>query len=154
MTGIEIFETLITCLSPIIIAIIGYMQVRRDKSDKKYRELREQYDREKEAQAAKEKEEADKALEDIKKSIANMSAEIAELKALNEKNNINKELGRLIELTKLNYDYSHSISNLVTSIATDLQKSENIQHEEIDVALAKHRETTHELSTKLYKALY
>ena len=154
MNGVEVFETLVTCLSPIIIAIIGFMQVRRDKADKKYRELRDQYDKEAEARAAKEKAEADATLDELKKSIANMSEEISELKDINKKNNINNELRKLISMTKLNYDYSHSISNLVTSIARDLQKSDNIHHDEIDTALSKHMEETHELAQKLYKALY
>ena len=154
MTGIDVFETVITCLSPIIIAIIGFMQARRDKSNKEYRELREKYDREKEAQAVKEKEESDKVLEEIQKSIATMTEEIAELKAIGQHHDINKELEKLVQATTINYEYSQSLSGVVEAIGSSLQKTDMIQHDEIDVALAKHRDTDRELKKKLYKALY
>lgn len=154
MNGIEVFEIVITCLSPIIVAIIGCMQARRDKADKKYRELREQYDREKEDREAKEKEESDMALEEIKNSIKTMSDEIAELKIASKHQEINDELKALVKATTYNFEYSQSLSNVIDAIGTALQQSDNIPHDEINKAIEKHRETDQDLKTKLYKALY
>ena len=98
MNGVEVFETLVTCLSPIIIAIIGFMQVRRDKADKKYRELRDQYDKEAEARAAKEKAEADARNEAeqmifaTEKSIKDLGDKLTDAEWNELKNNTNQPM--------------------------------------------------------------
>ena len=109
---LENFTTLVTCLSPIIVAYFGYITTRQQKQTKEFIELQTKYNEQNEAMKKQEIEEQKRAIQSIKESVDKLQKQIDRM----DINQINNQLDNILELTHINFEYSQSLSQVICAI--------------------------------------
>ena len=143
---------LITCLSPIIVAYFGYMTTRQQKQTKEFIELQTKYNQQNENLKKQEIEEQKKAIAEIKSSVDKLQDQINKM----DIEHINTQLGNIIQLSHINFEYSQSLSQVICAIGDCI---ENAHIEEAPTArfqqeLARHQKDEREFASRILKIAY
>ena len=109
----DIFATIMTAITPLLIAILGYFQVKKEKEDKKYRELREETEKLQKEKENAERDEHNTKLENMQKNMDHLVTEVAELRKDVDIQKIEKQLNQLHSLNEFNFEYIQSLSSVV-----------------------------------------
>lgn len=158
---LEWLNTFIAALTPVLVALIGAFQIRRERRSKREKELMENIAKKNAEEAAEEKAALVGTLETLTKRIESVGAQVEQIgtqvDSIAEDQNIQKrQLEKLSQITEVNLEYSRSIGNVVITMsnslrATDIPDSEAVK---LDAAITDFRNNEQKLLSKLYKAMY
>lgn len=147
-----ILKDIVVVLCPVILAIFTYKTSKKEKSDKKYRELRQKVDEATE-KARKEREtKIDSSLTELSEAIDKVTNTVNKI----DMESIQSQLDDLKEINGLNLDYSQSLSRVVVKIA-DCMKDSGLSKDKQDAigsVIEEHQATEQEITKSLYKFLY
>ncbi len=152
---LTILERIITCITPVILAVIGLRQTRANKKVEEFtrvsKELAEMRDKEDQRQK-KELDEHFKKIEgsfdEFKKEFSGLSEKVESLSKLD------RQLRGLIELSQVNFEFCQSLSTIVSGIADALDSTDQINSEGLKTQLADHHKTEQALAGRILKIVY
>ena len=160
---LEALTTLITCISPIIVAYFGYIATRQQKQTKEFIELQTKYNQQNEAMKKQEAEEQKQAIKSIKDSVDQLQHQFNELNgkfnSLDQRMNIsqiNDQLNNILELSHVNFEYSQSLSEVICAIG-DCIETANVgkpQAERFQKELERHKEDERKFVSRILKIAY
>ena len=146
-------EVLLTALSPIIAAFFAYKTAVTEKETKKYVELREKY--EKEMQSKREAAEAaqSKAIADMQADVKQLRKEMADWQKTINMNDVDSKLDCLLKVSKLNFDYSQSLSSVIAAIGDVVEKAEVGDVDTIREEIKRHKKEEMSIHSSLIKLI-
>ena len=160
---LEALTTLITCISPIIVAYFGYIATRQQKQTKEFIELQTKYNQQNEAMKKQEAEEQKQAIKSIKDSVDQLQHQFNELNgkfnSLDQRmdiSRINDQLNNILELSHVNFEYSQSLSEVICAIG-DCIETANVgkpQAERFQKELERHNEDERKFVSRILKIAY
>ena len=160
---LEALTTLITCISPIIVAYFGYIATRQQKQTKEFLELQTKYNQQNEAMKKQEAEEQKQAIKSIKDSVDQLQHQFNELNgkfnSLDQRmdiSRINDQLNNILELSHVNFEYSQSLSEVICAIG-DCIETANVgkpQVERFQKELERHKEDERKFVSRILKIAY
>lgn len=160
---LEALTTLITCISPIIVAYFGYIATRQQKQTKEFIELQTKYNQQNEAMKKQEAEEQKQAIKSIKDSVDQLQHQFNELNgkfnSLDQRmdiSRINDQLNNILELSHVNFEYSQSLSEVICAIG-DCIETANVgkpQAERFQKELERHKEDERKFVSRILKIAY
>lgn len=148
MDFLTMIERIFAIFSPIFIAWCGWKISVTDRQNKAYRELRQQYDESMEKQRKKEQQEQANAIASTAKKVDELTAEVTEIRRIQENQNIAEDIHELTKLVNINFEYCQSLSDVVSTMG---QTSNN---KDVQEAVAQHKKTEHDLVSRIYKIQY
>lgn len=154
-----IFTCIMTSITTLSVAFLGYFQSKKAKENEEYKKLREQLEEErnKKAQEKEEKEEA--RLQELEGIVQSLNDDVSELTDCVEQltkcqiKEMYEQLEHLHTFQTDNFSYMQSLSNVVTTIGESLHDSGTIDvksKEKITKSIESHRKTEQEIHKKLY----
>lgn len=150
----EFFKEFIPLTTPFLLALITFLNKRRESkilADQKYKE---KYHKELEEKRLEDEKQRDDTITDIKNEVATLGKQMAILEESVNMGDINRTLNKLVDINAVNMEYSQSLSKVVITIGESLRKSENPESENIAKAISEHLQTERELTNKIYKSIY
>ena len=160
---LEALTTLITCISPIIVAYFGYIATRQQKQTKEFIELQTKYNQQNEAMKKQEAEEQKQAIKSIKDSVDQLQHQFNELNgkfnSLDQRmdiSRINDQLNNILELSHVNFEYSQSLSEVICAIG-DCIETANVgkpQAERFQKGLERRKEDERKFVSRILKIAY
>ena len=155
MTFLEVFQIVMTCVSPVIIAWFGYSANKNEKQTKKYMESQEALKKANTALKEKEKEELQAHLDKIDNSINSLTKQVQNLeKSISSISEINKRIDGLVEMSNVNFEFCNSLSAVISSIGNALDSSDVIDSGTLQTDLATHKKKAEELVNRAVKIVY
>ena len=149
----DIFSIVITAITPITVAILGYLQNKKIKNDEAYRKLRDEKE-ELEAKQKKENEEKNaKKLNTMEESIGNLAKDVETLREEVEIEKIKNQLNHLHMLNEFNFEYIQSLSKVVITMGETISSSELIDND-AKLRLQSAVDTHNNIDSKLRKDMY
>ena len=147
-----IFTCIMTSITTLSVAFLGYFQSKKAKENEEYKKLREQLEEErnKKAQEKEEKEEA--RLQELERIVQSLNDCVEQLTKCQIKE-MYEQLEHLHTFQTDNFSYMQSLSNVVTTIGESLHDSGTIDvksKEKITKSIESHRKTEQEIHKKLY----
>ena len=145
-----IFTCIMTSITTLSVAFLGYFQSKKAKENEEYKKLREQLEEErnKKAQEKEEKEEA--RLQEFERIVQSLNDDVSELTDCVEQltkcqiKEMYEQLEHLHTFQTDNFSYMQSLSNVVTTIGESLHDSGTIDvksKEKITKSIESHRKT-------------
>ena len=154
---LDTITTLITCLSPIIVAYFGYITTRQQKQTKEFIELQTKYNEQNESMKKQEIEDQKKAIKAIKESVEKLQHQFDELNGkFTSFEQINNQLEDILELSHVNFEYSQSLSEVICAIG-DCIESANVSQDEVNKfqkELERHKEEERKFVSRILKIAY
>lgn len=155
MTFLEVFQIVMTCLSPIIIAWFGYSASKNEKQTKKYMQSQEELKQANAKLKEKEKEELKTHFDKIDKSINSLTKQVQNLEqSISKISEIDKRIDGLVEMSNVNFEFCNSLSAVISSIGNALDSSDVIDSGTLQTDLATHRKKAEELVNRAVKIVY
>lgn len=155
MSGFEIVERVIICLTPIIVALVGLQSNRVEKNTKKLVEKQKELDDAKKSIENKEKEALDEHFKKIDDSLSKLNDKVDRLDdRVGQMSKLDGQLKGLIELSSANMELCHSLSGIVTSIADALDSTEIIDSGNLKSELQAHRQKENAITDRVMKIMY
>lgn len=154
---LEVVMTIITCLSPIIVAYFGYISTKQQKQTKEFIDLQTKFNTMNEQNKKKEAEEQKKAIEGIQKSINELQTQINTLKkSVDSLDGINTQLKDIMEISHINFEYSQSLSQVICAIGDciDSTSVEGDSATKFQSELGRHKNEEREFVTRILKIVY
>lgn len=148
-----IFERLVMCLSPIICAWMSYRSSVSQKKTKEFMDLQAKYNEQTEQIRKSEAEAQKKAIADMHTDIDNLRTQVKELSDSLSIASISERLQDLIQISKINFDYSTSMSQLISAVGDCIETGspEDIATMRKDVA--RHKQFEHAMASELLKLI-
>ena len=153
---LEAITTVITCLSPIIVAYFGYITTKQQKQTKEFIDLQTKFNSVNEENKRKEAEEQKKLIESIQKSVSDLQRQVGDMKNEMNIDNINKQLENIIEISHVNFEYSQSLSQVICAIG-DCIDSSTVSEESakaFKTQLDEHQKNEREFTNRIFKVAY
>ena len=154
---LDTITTLITCLSPIIVAYFGYITTRQQKQTKEFIELQTKYNEQNESMKKQEIEDQKKAIKAIKDSVEKLQQQFDELNGkFTSFEQINNQLEDILELSHVNFEYSQSLSEVICAIG-DCIESANVSQDKVNKfqkELERHKEEERKFVSRILKIAY
>ena len=119
-----IFTIILPALSPIICAILAFMQNRKTKMDERYRNERKEYEALLEQERKREEEEQANRLQEIELSISNLNTQVKDLRKDVDIQKVERQLDQLHVMNSLNFEYVQSLSDVVITIGNAIISSD------------------------------
>lgn len=154
---LEVVMTVITCLSPIIVAYFGYISTKQQKQTKEFIDLQTKFNTMNEQNKKKEAEEQKKAIEGIQKSIGELQTQINTLKkSVDNLDGINTQLKDIMEISHINFEYSQSLSQVICAIGDciDSASVDNDSANKFQSELDRHKNEEREYVNRILKIVY
>lgn len=154
---LEVVMTVITCLSPIIVAYFGYISTKQQKQTKEFIDLQTKFNTMNEQTKKKEAEEQKAAIEGIQKSVAELQKQINTLKSsVDNLNGINSQLKDIMEISHINFEYSQSLSQVICAIGDciDSASVDNDSANKFQSELDRHKNEEREYVNRILKIVY
>lgn len=154
---LEVVMTVITCLSPIIVAYFGYISTKQQKQTKEFIDLQTKFNTMNEQNKKKEAEEQKKAIEGIQKSINELQTQINTLKkSVDSLDGINTQLKDIMEISHINFEYSQSLSQVICAIGDciDSASVDNDSANKFQSELDRHKNEEREYVNRILKIVY
>ena len=154
---LDTITTLITCLSPIIVAYFGYITTRQQKQTKEFMERQTKYKEQNESMKKQEIEDQKKAIKAIKESVEKLQHQFDELNGkFTSFEQINNQLEDILELSHVNFEYSQSLSEVICAIG-DCIESANVSQDKVNKfqkELERHKEEERKFVSRILKIAY
>lgn len=152
----NIFYLIMSAISPIAVALLGFYQTRKEKRDKSYREYREENERLRMKEEEKYKQTQEERLQAMENSMEKLCQELNELRKDVDIQKVEKQLNQLHILNEFNFEYIQSLSSVVlvmgeTISSSDLLDEPAKQRLQTEVMNHKHKEAG--ITNKLYKVI-
>lgn len=154
---LEVVMTVITCLSPIIVAYFGYISTKQQKQTKEFIDLQTKFNTMNEQNKKKEAEEQKKAIEGIQKSINELQTQINTLKkSVDSLDGINTQLKDIMEISHINFEYSQSLSQVICAIGDciDSASVDGDSANKFQSELDRHKNEEREYVNRILKIVY
>lgn len=160
---LTLLKDIIVVACPVIIAIVGYRSNKKEKSDKKYREVRAELDKKERDERAARDERIDKTMNDLSAQIKQVDAKVA---AVNKKvdtvqesvniKEVEKQLSNLIKINGAGLNYSQSLSRVVVKMADGIVSSSicDDKKDSIMKAIEEHQDEEKKITQEYYSILY
>ena len=103
---------IVNAITTIVVAVIGFFSARSAKRSAREKKLQEEL-------AAKKKQEEDEKFERLRKAVDDLAKAVERLEE--SVNSHNREINRLSKLSKVEIDYTKSISNVINALAEGLR---------------------------------
>ena len=103
---------IVNAITTIVVAVIGFFSARSAKRSAREKKLQEEL-------AAKKKQEEDEKFNQLRKSVDDLAKLVEKLDG--SVNTHNREINRLSKLSKVEIDYTKSISNVINALAEGLR---------------------------------
>lgn len=139
LTPMEYLGTIVNALTTIVVAIIGVFSARAAQRSAKEKKLQEELD-------AKTKADEEQRFNDLKTSVDDLVTAVKALQKTTDEHNDN--IAKLHELSKVDLDYTRSVSNVITALA------EGLRDNNIDGNVSKAVETFRQFESAQLKTLY
>lgn len=158
----DLMGILVNGIVTVVVALIGLQQRASKRDNDKYREMREQLEKEKEDKLMKEKQEEEKRLISIETSIQGLSKDMNKLqetvKTLSEEqfDDIKDQLKNLHTMESNNFVYIRSLSNVVVNIGEVLNGSTTIDEkakDKLDECIDQHKKKETDIHEMLIKLI-
>ena len=152
-TFVTFFGVIMSSVTAIAVAAIGYFQAKSNKKQEEYNRLREENERIVREQEEQRKHEEEERLLRIEAKIETISSEVVEIKSSNNMANIEKQLNKLHTLNAMNFEYIQSISNAVCALGESISTSESLttsERKKLESGIAAHKEKENHIVEKLY----
>lgn len=158
----QLFGIAIDGLVAIIVAMLGYRQATKEKNDRKYRELREQLEKEREDRALKEKKAQEVRLDSIESNVKTITEDLDNLNTCvksfleDQLGDITKQLNNLHTMESNNFSYIHSLSNVVVNIGETLNDSKLLEgkpKDKLETCIEEHKKTEMDIHNQLCKLI-
>ena len=155
MTFLEVFQVIMTCISPIIIAWFGYSANKNEKQTKKYMEAQEQLKQANDKLKNKEKEELQEHFDKLDNSITTLTQQVKKLeKSISKISEIDKRIEGLVEMSNVNFEFCNSLSAVISSIGNALDSSDVIDSGTLQSDIAAHKVKAEALVNRAVKIVY
>ena len=155
MSFLEIFQVIITCISPIVVAWFGYRATRNEKATSKYIKLQEENKAIADKLKQKEKEELQAHFKTLEDSIGSMQTQITSMNdSIKKITEIDRMLSKLVKLSNLNFDFCNSLAGTISAIGSALDTSDSIRSYLLQSEMQRHQEKTQEIVNDVCKILY
>lgn len=153
----EIISSLITCISPIIVAYFGYIATKQQKQTKEFIDLQTKYNAQNETIKKQEAEAQKKLVTEIQDSVNKLREQVKTLEDKFDIQRINDRLEDIIDISQVNFEYSQSLSSVICAIGDCVDNSvsdptvANKFKNELNAHQAREREFTNRI---LHKVAY
>lgn len=155
MPFLEVFQIILGCISPIIIAWFGYCASKNEKQTKKYIESQEELKKANNKLKDKENEELQKHFTSIENSIQSLADQVSKLeKSINTISEIDRRLDGLVEMSNINFEFCTSLSSVISSIGNALDSSNVIDSGTLQIDIAAHKAKADALVNQAVKIVY
>lgn len=108
----DTISVIVNAITTIVVAVIGVFSARSAKRSAREKKLQEEL-------AAKKKQEEDEKFERLRKAVDDLAKAVERLEE--SVNSHNREINRLSKLSKVEIDYTKSISNVINALAEGLR---------------------------------
>ena len=108
----DAISVIVHAISTVVVAVIGFFSARSAKRSAREKKLQEEL-------AAKKKQEEDEKFERLRKAVDDLAKAVERLEE--SVNSHNREINRLSKLSKVEIDYTKSISNVINALAEGLR---------------------------------
>ena len=146
MEGLSIFQTVMSFITAICVAVIGYLANKSEKANKRreaeeadYKAKLNEVQKSEESRRKSEMSKVTETLEDLKQSVDDIQ---------DEQKSIHKSIDRLGTLTQYTLEYSNEINNALMNLGECIINQESPTA--IRAQMQAHRDRANELSKKLY----
>lgn len=112
----EIISSLITCISPIIVAYFGYIATKQQKQTKEFIDLQTKYNAQNDSIKKQEIDAQKKSISEIQNSIKVLRDQMIKLEQKVDMDRINSRLEDIIDISQVNFEYSQSLSSVICAI--------------------------------------
>lgn len=155
LTFFDIFERIIVCLTPIILAIIGLAQVKSQKKVDDYAKSQQELSKARAELAERDKAELEEHFTKLETQLDGFESKINDLdKKVEHLSKLDKQLAGLIDISSANFGLCQSLSNVMSSIGDALDSTESINSVDLKKQLSKHRQKEQELTERIFKTIY
>ena len=146
----------------IIVALLGYKQTAKEKNDEEYRKLREDLEKEREENSLREKKKHEERLNSIEKSIKTLNTEVVDLKnsvdtlTNDQVAEFQNQLRNLHKMESNNFEYIHSLSNVVINIGQTIQSTPIVDDkygEKLEECIEDHQKVETDIHKQLYSMI-
>lgn len=153
---LEIIMSVITCLSPIIVAYFGYIATKQQKQTKEFIDLQTKYNTQNEALKKKEMEDQKQSIDAIRKSVADLQKQIIDLKQQVDLSKINDQLENIINISQVNFEYSQSLSQVICAIGDCIESAHvgEAQTKKFKTELERHQSEERKFVNRIFKVVY
>ena len=155
LSFLKILEGIITCITPVILAVIGLRQTKANKKVEDYANLSKELAELRDKAEQRQKEELDEhfkkiesSFDDLKRKFTTISEQVENLSKLD------RQLTGLIEISKVNFEFCQSLSTIVSGIADALDSTDAINSADLKKQLAEHHSTEQALAGRILKIVY
>ena len=108
----DAISVIVNAITTIVVAVIGFFSARSAKRSAREKKLQEEL-------AAKKKQDEDEKFERLRKAVDDVAKAVERLEE--SVNSHNREINRLSKLSKVEIDYTKSISNVINALAEGLR---------------------------------
>lgn len=163
------YTTILNCvmssITTIAVAFLGYFQSKKAKENEEYKKLREQLEEERNKKAQEKEEKEEKRLRELEQIVSSLNKDVKNLNDCVDKlsnsqtkdiKDINEQLEHLHTIQTDNFSYMQSLSNVVTTIGESLHDSGTVDansKDKITQSIENHRKTEQEIHKKLYNII-
>ena len=109
----DVFYTIMSAITPIAVAILGYLQNKKIKNDDAYRKLREEKEQLEKQQKKEIDERNNKKLNTLESSIVELTNDVKDLRDDVDVQRIEQQLTQLHTLNEFNFEYIQSLNSIV-----------------------------------------
>ena len=155
MSGFEIFERIMVCVSPILIALIGLQGSRQEKKTKELVEATTKLNDLKKENEQKEKAALDEHFKKLDSSLEKLSEKVDKLDMRVESlATMETKLNGLIQLSSSSIQLCQSLSSIMSSVGDALDSTDIINSGDLKEELRKHREKENAITQQVMKIMY
>lgn len=148
-------EKFLTCASPIIVAWFAYRANRSEKQTKKYLEAQEALKTANNTLKERDDKEVQRQFQEITDLTGTILKKFDDVDAqLKNISILDKKIENLIEISNLNFEFCTSLSVIISSIGSALDKSNNFKDSDLSADLKQHRIREQEIVNKVCKIIY
>ena len=154
-TAFEHLKDLITCVSPIIIALFAYWSSRNEKQTKEYLEIQKKHQDLLDEEAKKDRKSIDDHFNKIDERLCNVNSQVTKLnKSIEEIEDLSKKINGLVSLSNINFEFCTSLSHMISAIGTSLDSSAVIDSVNLKSELSEFNKKQSEYSSRAVKIIY
>ena len=118
-----VFTIILPAISPIIFAVLAFLQNRKIKADERYRNERKKTESLREKERKREEEAQASRLKEIEESISKLNHEVKDLRSDIDIQKVERQLDQLHVMNSLNFEYVQSLSDVVITIGDAMASS-------------------------------
>lgn len=152
---LKVLEGILTCITPVILAIIGLRQTKANKKVDDYAKAQSEIEGMRKAMDERQKEDLEQHFKKIESSIDRLQTQVDEMRSTVETlSKLDRQISSLIELSNVNFEFCQSLSTIVSGIADALDSTDAINSADLKEQLAEHRKTEQALAGRIVKIVY